>query len=258
MISYDRIAKNYDQTRKIPHDSLEKIIIALDKEIPNLFEKEVIDLGVGTGRFAIPLSKKVKNIVGIDISKKMIDILLQNNSSNNLTAICGNIEQIPFSNGSFDIALAVSIFHLIPNWKKVIDEIERVIKPTGYCIIGHTEYIGKYGKQYEYIRYKLLRKHLDSANAKGLSFSEQKTVFEERWKLYKTINAAEWDDYFIPKELLNSIETNTWSETWDTKPSKLHKVIRKMKHDIIQEGINLEQKYDLKIRFVFSIYSLEK
>lgn len=256
MISYDRIAERYNQTRQIPSDSLDKIIKSLNEEIPNMHEKDVIDLGVGTGRFAIPLSKYVKSIVGIDISKKMIEILDKNNNADNLSAICGRVEKLPFQNCSFDIAFAVSIFHLVSKWQDVINEIERVIKPAGYCIIGYTEYVGEQGKQFEYIRYELLRKHIESAKAKGLSFLEQKKYFDNRWDLLEDVVGAEWDEWYTPNDILNGIESNFWSETWNITPLELRKVIKKMKRNIVERGIDLKKTYQVKIKFVFSIYSV--
>ena len=250
------MAYKYNQTRNLPQAVMSDILKSLCSEIPHINEMNIIDIGVGTGRFAIPLSSIVKSIVGIDISQKMLNILMSNNTSKNLTTICTDAENIMVSNDSFDMAFAVSVFHLIPNWKRVLDEIERVLKVNGLFIVGRTEYIGFEGVQYEYIRHKILRKYNKDAQEKGLQFDQQINEFNNRWKLVKKITAATWENSYIPLEILRGFEERLWSETWNISDVEFDDVNEEMRKEIQSSGIELNRKYLYRCSFVFYVYSV--
>ncbi len=255
-VSFDSMADKYNQTRSFPQAVMSDILKSLSCEFPSIKEMTIIDIGVGTGRFAIPLSTIAKSIVGIDISQKMLDVLMSNNTSKNLTTICCNAENIMFPNDSFDMAFAVSVFHLIPNWKKVLDEIERVLKTDGLCIIGRTEYVGAEGIQYEYIRHKVLRKYSKDAQERGLPFDQQLIEFNNRWKLLKKITAATWENSYIPSEILKSFEEKHWSETWNISDFEFHYINEEIRREIQCSGIEMNRKYLYRCSFVFYAYSV--
>ncbi len=79
-----------------------------------------IDLGCGTG-FLSDILKK--NIIGVDISKNMIEIYKQ---KNNLATVC-DIENLPFKDNSFDFAISNFSLHWT-DLNKSIREIHRVLK----------------------------------------------------------------------------------------------------------------------------------
>src|SRR3990172_7379881 len=68
-ISFDRVADVYDETRGLPPRVLAKAAGFLAKELQG---KRVLEIGVGTGRIAVPLQKSGINLVGIDIAPQMV------------------------------------------------------------------------------------------------------------------------------------------------------------------------------------------
>src|SRR5690242_15630587 len=64
--------------------------------------KSVLELGIGTGRFALPLSLKGCCVSGIDISAKMIENLRSRNGAGKLSLICGNFADVE-AKGPFDL-----------------------------------------------------------------------------------------------------------------------------------------------------------
>jgi SAM-dependent methyltransferase len=74
----------------------------------------VLELGVGTGRIAIPLAASGCSVTGIDSSTKMLDQLANNDPHRTVTGVLGDmIEDLP--SGPFDVVLAAynTIFNLL-------------------------------------------------------------------------------------------------------------------------------------------------
>ncbi|MEE9490262.1 MAG: methyltransferase domain-containing protein, partial [Thermoplasmata archaeon] len=71
-VSFDRIADEYDKTRELPEDAMNSVLDALCEEMPE--SSGILDVGSGTARFALPLSRRGFSVVGIDISEEMLGI----------------------------------------------------------------------------------------------------------------------------------------------------------------------------------------
>ncbi len=120
-MSFDRIADKFDATRSYPNETwdavIEAIAGALDKE------KRILEAGVGTGRFAAPLQAKGFDIVGVDISARMLEKAMEKKVENLFEAdLCA----LPFRDHVFAQAISVHVLHLIKRWKCALAEIARV------------------------------------------------------------------------------------------------------------------------------------
>ena len=73
MTTYDQIGDAYDL---VYSDTAERIPF-VKKILKNFGKQTVLELGVGTGLFAIPLHEASFNIEGLEISEVMIDVLRQ-------------------------------------------------------------------------------------------------------------------------------------------------------------------------------------
>lgn len=118
---FETIADIYDDTRSLPKSTMKEIIVIIADELKH--SRRVLDLGVGTGRFAEPLSKKGIDILGVDISEAMIK-KAQLKDIDNL--ILGDACVLPFKDSSFDSIICVHVLHLIENCDEVLREIKRV------------------------------------------------------------------------------------------------------------------------------------
>lgn len=104
----------------------------------------LLELGCGTGRVAISLSKKCKHIRGIDLSESMIDICrrkLKNEKipASNLMVSVGDITSFDLGK-KFDLIIApFRVFQNLETDKEVGGFFECVrehLTPQGYCILN--------------------------------------------------------------------------------------------------------------------------
>ena len=115
------------------HDYKLKI---LQKYIPVVSNALAIDIGTGTGNYAIRLHKlSFLTVIGADISHRML--LKCKKKEKRLFLICCDAETLPFRDGTFDVATMNSILHHLPNPLKAIGEVNRVLKDNGIFLIGH-------------------------------------------------------------------------------------------------------------------------
>lgn len=133
-IHFDNRAETYNITH------LEKISGGIEsKRIIASFlpddTKTIIDLGVGTGLELDEIFKRFPNVqvMGIDISEKMLKLLKETHPDKDIILHCNNYFNYSFYNYYYDVALSVQTLHhysyetKIALYKKVYD----CIKPNG-------------------------------------------------------------------------------------------------------------------------------
>jgi ubiquinone/menaquinone biosynthesis C-methylase UbiE len=115
---FDVISEIYDATRQA---ATAAELNALSSELKECHT--VLDVGVGTGRFAKPLSECGFEIVGIDLSRKMISKAKQKGIRSLILADACNM---PFKDGTFDASIIIHVFQLLPDWLSAMREMGRV------------------------------------------------------------------------------------------------------------------------------------
>ena len=129
-IEYD---KWFDENKYIYKSELK----AIKKILP---KGKGVEIGIGTGRFAIPLGIKT----GIDPSSKMREIV----EKKGIEVIDGVAEKIPFVNNEFDFVLLVTTLCFLDDINKSMKEIYRILKSKGSIIIGLIDKNSPVGKYY--------------------------------------------------------------------------------------------------------------
>ena len=98
-----------------------------DKFLSKIFTgKKILDLGCGTGRASAYYVSKGFDVIGIDLSKKMLEIAKTNHPD--IDFILGDIRDINFKNTFDGVSMAYSLFHLEKN------DIPSVIKKAAKAL----------------------------------------------------------------------------------------------------------------------------
>ncbi len=109
-----------------------------------------LEIGVGTGRFAAPLSITI----GIDPSYKMLEIA----NRRGINVRWGYGEDLPFLRGSFDYVAIISTLCFVNNPYKVLQESRRVLKSDGELVLGIIDKDSFLGKDYQQKKSRFYKK----------------------------------------------------------------------------------------------------
>jgi ubiquinone/menaquinone biosynthesis C-methylase UbiE len=102
---------------------------AVVRNLPEIKNPLVLDLGCGKGRFARHLEARGAKVVGLDLSANML------REATGLSCIRASARQLPFCNACFDVVIAVECLEHIHPIDQVLFESRRVLKPGGRLII---------------------------------------------------------------------------------------------------------------------------
>ena len=101
--------------------------------------QRVLDLGCGPGESAFGMLERVPGlrVTGLDISPAMIAFakLRQRfeRDGARVELVLGDATRLPFSDASFDAVTGHSFLYLVPDTRRVLTEVARVLKPGGTC-----------------------------------------------------------------------------------------------------------------------------
>ena len=133
-ISYDWAADLYDRSRDFPEEIAAHGIPAI---LETAGPGRLLDVGTGTGRFSIPLWKAGADLVGIDLSAKMMARLREKSPPARLAQ--ADASCLPFAADSFDAVTTSHVMHLVGPWREALGEFRRVLKPGGVYINSYSE-----------------------------------------------------------------------------------------------------------------------
>lgn len=141
---FDTISTNYDGLNRVISFGID--IKWRNKVVAILKEKKpinILDIATGTGDLAIALTKtNARNIVGLDISKGMLEVGKQKIAAKKLSSsiemTLGDSESLPFEDASFDAATVAFGVRNFENLEKGLSEIYRVLKPSGTLVVLET------------------------------------------------------------------------------------------------------------------------
>jgi len=94
---------------------MNKILKTLKEELEGY--ERILDVGVGTGRFSKPLQDAGFEVVGVDISKKMLGKACERGTED---LIVSDASSLPFQDSIFDASISIGTLHLIAEWKSAL------------------------------------------------------------------------------------------------------------------------------------------
>jgi len=132
-VSFNRAAEYYDATRALPDAAMADL---LDVLVPELAGRQpCLEVGVGTGRIALPLRGRGIVMAGLDIAEAMLRRLIGNaDGAACFPLVLADGTRLPLADRCFGSVLAVHVLHLIPAWRDAVEEAVRVLAPAGALI----------------------------------------------------------------------------------------------------------------------------
>lgn len=248
-IRFDAIAGAYDQVRGHPPEVAEQIGRAIASLVGN--NALVLELGIGTGRIALPVASAGCRVVGIDISAEMLRAARTKDSGEALWLLQGNIERLPFADGVFDATLAVHVLHLARDWRGALAEALRVLRPGGVFIQGRDwrdpqSCVGR-------LRSKLRETLIDllpGARPPGAGAAIGQALAKLGAMAEPEVVAASWVAPISPAQVLEEMRSRSDAETWVLDDVTLNAALERLRAWAASVYSDLNQPEMVERRFV--------
>ncbi len=137
---YDATASSFERYRSLPSSVVESIRSAIKTTARLPDQARVLDLGAGTGRIGKAFLAAGDFYVGVDSSLGMLqEFSAKPEFRESKTSLLAQAEgrQLPFQNAIFDLVLLMQVLNAA-NWRPMLDECRRVLRPGGIIAVGHT------------------------------------------------------------------------------------------------------------------------
>lgn len=139
-------------------------------------EFKVLDVGCGGGQTVRTLAEAAKGgaVAGIDYSHASAAIARVTNAdliaAGRVLIASGSVSQLPFANGTFDLATAVETFYYWPDPVADLREVARVLKPGARLVIVAETHAGR-------VRGWLLALPMKLLRARHLTVDQHRALF---------------------------------------------------------------------------------
>jgi ubiquinone/menaquinone biosynthesis C-methylase UbiE len=144
---YNYEASSYDESRfsnKIGRhlDYMHKKIV----QDLNIFGKLILDAGTGTGRFATWLAKKGFEVIGVDLSPKMLKVARKKMKALNVDVglLLADLRFLPFKPGVFNGCVCINVIDHLSDISKFLKDVNRVLKSDGCYIFNFSNILSPY------------------------------------------------------------------------------------------------------------------
>jgi ubiquinone/menaquinone biosynthesis C-methylase UbiE len=224
-VVFDRAADYYDRTRGFP-PGVEDDAVALVAGAGGFTSRSrVIEVGIGTGRIALPLARHVGAIYGIDLSRPMLDRLVSKQQGKRVYPLMGDATHLPFPDQAFDGAVAVHFFHLVPTWADVLRELARVLRPNAPLVHSWNERDAdeRFDRVWQYTTGK------ERGAERGVPFAKKRTFLQESgWTPIGEEQIFRYTIYKAPQQYLDNLRDRLWSRTWTMSDEELNEGVAKV------------------------------
>ena len=109
---------------------------------PPLADAAVLEVGCGSGDFALHLAGQARTVTAVDFSPAAIEIAQKKRTdvTANVTFQVADAQALPFPDGSFDVIFSCECLEHVPDPRRALAEMQRVLRPGGRLILTTENY----------------------------------------------------------------------------------------------------------------------
>jgi SAM-dependent methyltransferase len=229
--SFDRVADCYDATRALPPAALAGVAAGIAQAAHALAPAPaLLEVGVGTGRIAVPLADIGVRVLGVDIAPAMLARLRAKRPD--VPVVIGDAALPPFRPGTFHGVLFVHVLHLFSDPGAALRAAHALVLPRGMLLYGRTDHGASPRRQMITAARQLLRDlagiHLgarewnESANR---AFAEHaRTVGAQMAEA----TLAHWVERTTGRDLLEALARRTYSSSWAIPDAVMPELLQRL------------------------------
>jgi ubiquinone/menaquinone biosynthesis C-methylase UbiE len=136
--NYRKIAEFYDDGRHLSEWNAERWLELIRERSGAERGAAVLDLGCGTGRFALPMARRLGfKVTGADLSPEMLAKARQKDTKHEVTWDRQDAERLTYADGSFNVVFMSHLLHHVGRPATVIAECYRVLRASGVLLIRY-------------------------------------------------------------------------------------------------------------------------
>lgn len=231
MTSFDRAADFYDRTRAFPEAAMTQFIDVLAMALDGC--EEVLEIGVGTGRIAIPLAERGVAVRGVDVAPRMLEVL--RTRSDAVPVEVADATALPLPDASVDAVLAVHVMHLIPRWTDAVAEAVRVLRPGGRVVLSGLDVADPLAAW----RDRLYAEAGTVPQVLGGRLVEVEAALADRGATISRMSGAAFDRHETLDELIRDFADGVYSRYWQIEEADRRRAAAAVRAQAEAEGVDL-------------------
>lgn len=247
--SFDRVADVYDETRGFPPEAEQQIgagIARLLREIASA--PWLLEVGIGTGRIAVPLAVERVRVTGLDISPKMLARLREKRGD--IDVMLAEAARPPLRNATFDGLLFVHILHLVPDAEATLRATLPLLRAGG-CVLygGDAGGIGKRAEAEQLIQNaaaEIAGVDLTSWDVHTRTRELTERIMREACTDVRSIRLAAWQSKARGRTMLERLARRDFSSSWKIPEESLPAIIGRVtpQLDQLYGGLDREMEFE--------------
>jgi demethylmenaquinone methyltransferase/2-methoxy-6-polyprenyl-1,4-benzoquinol methylase len=141
MGDFDAVAAQFEAHRALPAGVVPLIRDAVWQATSIAVGGTALEIGAGTGRIGCAFQAAGDAYVGVDLSRGMLDEFVARERASGSRApqlVQGDGRALPLAAATFDVVLLVHVLSSQREWRAVLCEARRVLRPDGALVLGQT------------------------------------------------------------------------------------------------------------------------
>jgi ubiquinone/menaquinone biosynthesis C-methylase UbiE len=251
-VNFDRAASFYDATRGLPAEHQPSMIRLFAQAGDLTPDSRILEIGVGTGRIAAPLAHATgATVYGIDLSHEMMAHISAKTGGDQVVPVLGDMMRLPFAESAFDCVIAVHVFHLVGDYRAALDEVARVLRPSGRLL--HGEGVGITQDVLAQAFAQISQRTAGVVHPKPEGAPED-YIEQHGWSLVRSPLKMEYTIQRSPNEFLDGIRQRLWSSTWKLNDEQHAAALREIEASIAAHYPNADHPLPLEQSFTVQAF----